>query len=54
MPERRRWALASIAAIDDGVGAIVESLRDYGIEDDQTSAIMGKTPVFNRKFNSPH
>ncbi|VGO14035.1 Arylsulfatase [Pontiella desulfatans] len=34
MAERRRWALASIAAIDDGVGAIVESLRKYGIEDD--------------------
>lgn len=34
MAERRRWALASIAAIDDGVGAIVESLRQYEIEDD--------------------
>lgn len=34
MAERRRWALASIAAIDDGVGAIMESLRKYGIEED--------------------
>ena len=33
MPERRRWALASIAAIDDGVGAIMNSLRTFGIED---------------------
>lgn len=33
MPERRRWALASIAAIDDGVGAIMESLREHDIED---------------------
>ena len=27
MAERRRWALASLAAIDDGVGAIMDSLR---------------------------
>jgi arylsulfatase A-like enzyme len=34
MAERRRWALASIAAIDDGVGAIMQSLREMGIEED--------------------
>ena len=34
MAERRRWALASIAAIDDGVGAIMQTLREKGIEED--------------------
>jgi len=33
MAERRRWALASIAAIDDGVGAIVELLKEYEIDE---------------------
>ncbi len=31
MPERRRYALAMIAAIDDGVGEIVDKLESYGI-----------------------
>ncbi len=30
MPKRRKWALASIAAVDDGVGRIVASLKDKG------------------------
>ena len=33
MPERRRYALAMLAAIDDGVGAVRKSLKDYGILD---------------------
>ncbi|MBN2718536.1 MAG: sulfatase-like hydrolase/transferase [Deltaproteobacteria bacterium] len=33
MPERRRYALAMIAAIDDGVAQIVETLKDEGIYD---------------------
>jgi arylsulfatase A-like enzyme len=33
MTERRRWGLASLAAIDDGVGAIMEALRKYKIEE---------------------
>ena len=32
MAERRRWGLASIAAIDDGVGAIMKSLRKHKLE----------------------
>lgn len=32
MPERRRYALAMIAAIDDGVGEIVARLRAHGLE----------------------
>jgi len=31
MPERRRWALASIAAIDDGVGKINQTLEQLGL-----------------------
>jgi len=32
MPERRRYGLAMIAAMDDGVGRIREALRRHGIE----------------------
>jgi arylsulfatase A-like enzyme len=32
MPERRRYALAMLSAIDDGVGKIRETLSSYGIE----------------------
>ncbi|MBK1876023.1 sulfatase family protein [Pelagicoccus mobilis] len=31
MPERRRWALASIAAVDDGVGKINDTLEQLGL-----------------------
>lgn len=34
MPERRRWALASIAAIDDGMGKINETLEQLGLAED--------------------
>ncbi len=34
MPERRRYALAMLAAIDDGVGEIVGKLRQHGLEKD--------------------
>lgn len=33
MPERRRYALAMMAAIDDGVGEIMDHLRQHGIEE---------------------
>jgi len=33
MPERRRQALAMLSAVDDGVGSMMESLREYGIEE---------------------
>ena len=33
MPERRRWALAMLSAIDDGVGQIVAALREHGLEE---------------------
>lgn len=33
MPERRRTALAMIATIDDGVGRVMEGLRQHGLEE---------------------
>ena len=33
MPERRRKALAMLSAVDDGVGRIVATLRDNGLEE---------------------
>lgn len=33
MPERRRYALAMLAAIDDGVGRILAALKENGIDD---------------------
>jgi uncharacterized sulfatase len=33
MPERRRKALAMLAAVDDGVGRIVQTLRKYELEE---------------------
>ena len=33
MPERRRYALSMLSAIDDGVGRVLQRLRDYGLED---------------------
>jgi arylsulfatase A-like enzyme len=33
MPERRRYCLAMLSAIDDGVGRIVNTLREYDIYD---------------------
>ena len=33
MPERRRYALAMLSAIDDGVGKVKETLRKYNIEE---------------------
>lgn len=33
MPERRRTALAMIATMDDGVGRVMEALREHGLEE---------------------
>lgn len=34
MPERRRYALAMMSAVDDGVGRIMAALEGYGIDED--------------------
>lgn len=41
MPERRRYALAMLAAVDAGVGRIVKKLESYGIDDDTLIVFMG-------------
>lgn len=41
MPERRRYALAMLAAVDAGVGRIVKKLEDYGIDDDTLIVFIG-------------
>lgn len=41
MPERRRYALAMLAAVDAGVGRIVQKLEGYGIDDDTLIVFMG-------------
>ncbi len=33
MPERRRQALAMISAMDDGVGRVLQTLREHGLEE---------------------
>ncbi|MCH5374051.1 MAG: sulfatase-like hydrolase/transferase, partial [Planctomycetes bacterium] len=33
MPERRRQCLAMISAVDDGVGRVIDTLREYGLEE---------------------
>ncbi|TXH68161.1 MAG: iduronate sulfatase [Thiothrix sp.] len=41
MPERRRYALAMLAAVDAGVGRIVKKLEDDGIDDDTLIVFIG-------------
>ena len=41
MPERRRYALAMLAAVDAGVGRIVRKLEGYGIDDDTLIVFIG-------------
>ena len=41
MPERRRYALAMLSAIDDGVGKVKEALRKYNIEENTIIFFIG-------------
>lgn len=41
MPERRRYALAMLAAVDAGVGRMVKKLEGYGIDDDTLIVFLG-------------
>ncbi|MCA9082893.1 MAG: sulfatase-like hydrolase/transferase [Planctomycetaceae bacterium] len=55
MPERRRQALAMISAIDDGVGSIMERLRQHQIEERTLIFFMGDNgaPLKIHKVDSP-
>ena len=55
MPERRRVCLAMLAAIDDGVGSIKETLRKYNIEENTLIIFLGDNgaPLKIRKEDLP-
>jgi uncharacterized sulfatase len=55
MPERRRQALAMISAIDDGVGRIVETLRELQLEERTMIVFMGDNgaPLKIHMIDSP-
>jgi hypothetical protein len=55
MPERRRQALAMISAIDDGVGRVLQTLREHGLEERTLLFFMGDNgaPLKIHKIDSP-
>lgn len=55
MPERRRQALSMISAVDDGVGRILDTLRDHRIEEKTMIFVMGDNgaPLKISKTDSP-
>jgi uncharacterized sulfatase len=55
MPERRRKALAMISAIDDGVGRIMSTLRQYGLEEKTLIFLIGDNgaPLKIHKLDAP-
>jgi arylsulfatase A-like enzyme len=55
MPERRRAALAMIAAMDDGVGLVVDTLRRHGLEEKTLIFYMADNgaPLKIHKVDSP-
>ena len=55
MPERRRQALAMLSAVDDGVGQIMEQLRQHNIEDRTLIFLIGDNgaPLKIHKLDAP-
>jgi uncharacterized sulfatase len=55
MPERRRQALAMMSAIDDGVGRIVDTLREHKLEERTLIFVLGDNgaPLKIHKVDSP-
>ena len=55
MPERRRRALAMLSAVDDGVGGVLQSLRQYGIEENTLLFFIGDNgaPLKIHKVDAP-
>jgi uncharacterized sulfatase len=55
MPERRRQALAMISAVDDGVGGVLQTLREYGIEEKTLIFFIGDNgaPLKIHKLDAP-
>jgi uncharacterized sulfatase len=55
MPERRRQALAMLSAVDDGVGRMMSTLREYEIEEDTLIILIGDNgaPLKIHKLDAP-
>lgn len=55
MPERRRQALAMLSAVDDGVGRILETLREHGLEERTLIFFIGDNgaPLKIHKLDAP-
>ena len=55
MPERRRQALAMMSAVDDGVGRIINTLREYEIEKQTLVFFIGDNgaPLKIHKLDAP-
>jgi uncharacterized sulfatase len=55
MPERRRQALAMISAIDDGIGQMMDTLREYDLEKDTVIFFIGDNgaPLKIHKRDAP-
>ncbi len=55
MPERRRQALAMVSAIDDGVGRIMKTLREYRLEEKTLIFLIGDNgaPLKIHKIDAP-
>jgi uncharacterized sulfatase len=55
MPERRRKALAMISAVDDGVGRVVETLKENGLRENTIIFVMGDNgaPLKIHKLDAP-
>ncbi len=55
MPERRRQALAMISAVDDGVGRIVQTLREHGLEENTLLLVISDNgaPLKKTKADEP-
>jgi uncharacterized sulfatase len=55
MPERRRQALAMISAMDDGIGDILNTLREYHIEENTMIFFIGDNgaPLKIHKIDAP-
>ncbi|TWU08436.1 sulfatase family protein [Stieleria varia] len=55
MPERRRQALAMLSAVDDGVGLVMETLRENGLLENTLVFYIGDNgaPLKIHKFDAP-
>ena len=55
MPERRRQALAMISAVDDGIGKILKTLRQYKLEENTLIFVIGDNgaPLKIHKYDAP-